>query len=228
MGLRAVIALLMLVGVAVVAFLGYQVATPTDTLQAGPVVVDIPAHDSLMEIAGRLRDAGVIRSRAGFVILAGLRGTTKRLKAGEYELDRGASTVDILAQLEAGRVKQHMVLLPEGATVAELARLLESEHLASSDAIRRLSADSGFLSMLGIEGPSLEGYLFPDTYQFVRGMTPEEMLTRMVQRLRAKLGSDITARAAARGLTVHQLLTLASIIEREAVERSEMRMISAG
>jgi UPF0755 protein len=227
MGLRAVIALLMLLGVAAVAFLGYQVATPTDALQAGPILVDIPAHDSLLEIAGRLRDADGIRSRTGFVILAGLRGSTKRLKAGEYELDRGSSTVDVLAQLEAGRVKQHTVLLPEGATVSELARLLESEHLASGDAIRRLSADRAFLSMLGIEGPSLEGYLFPDTYQFVRGMTPEEMLTRMVQRLRAKMGSDITARAAARGLTVHQLLTLASIIEREAVERSEMRMISA-
>jgi len=227
MGLRAAFALLMLVGVAVAAFLGYQVATPADALQAGPLVVDVPAHDGLLEIAGRLHEAGGIRSRAGFVVLAGLRGTTKRLKAGEYELDRGASTIDVLAQLEAGRVKQHMILQPEGATIAELAHALEAERLASGDAVRRLANDPAFLSTLGIEAPSLEGYLFPDTYQFVRGMSPEEMLTRMVQRLRAKMGPDITARAAARGLTVHQLLTLASIIEREAVERDEMRKISA-
>jgi UPF0755 protein len=227
MGLRAAIALLMLVGVAVVALVGYEVATPTDALQAGPVLVEIPAHDGVLEIASRLQQAGGIRSRAGFVVLAGLRGTTRRLKAGEYEVDRGASTLDVLTQLESGRVKQHLVLQPEGATVSELARALETERLAPSAAIRRLAADPAFLSLLGVEAPSLEGYLFPDTYQFVRGMTPEEMLTRMVQRLRAKMGADITARAAARGLTVHQLLTLASIIEREAVERSEMRTISA-
>ena len=227
MGLRASIALLMLVGVAITALLGYQATTPTETLQAGSVTVEIPAHDGLMEIAGRLHQAGAIRNRAGFVVLAAVRGTTRRLKAGEYEIDRGATTVDVLSQLEAGRVKQHLVLQPEGATITELARVLEAEHLAPSATIHRLAADPAFLSTLGVEAPSLEGYLFPDTYQFVRGMTGEEMLARMVQRLRAKMGADITARAAARGLTVHQLLTLASIIEREAVERDEMRKISA-
>src|SRR4029453_300485 len=99
--------------------------------------------------------------------------------------------------------------------------------LAASGAVARLAADRAFLATLGIDAPSIEGYLFPDTYQLVRGMTTEEILTRMVQRLRAKAGPDLAARAQARGLTVHQLLTLASIIEREAVERDEMRTISA-
>jgi len=227
MGLRTAIALLMLVGAGVTAFLGHEVVTPTEALQTGPVPVEIPAHDGILSIAGRLYQANAIRSRTGFVMMAVFRGSSRYLKAGEYEIDRGASTLGVLSQLEAGRVKQHVVLLPEGATVAELARVLETERLASSAAVRSIAANPAFLSTLGIEAPSLEGYLFPDTYQFVRGMTPEEMLTRMVQRLRAKTGADITARAAARGLTVHQLLTLASIIEREAVEREEMRKISA-
>jgi len=227
MGLRTAIALLMLIGTGVAVFLGHEVLTPTEALQTAPVSVEIPAHDGILLIAGRLYQANAIRSRTGFVMMAVFRGSARYLKAGEYEIDRGASTVGVLSQLEAGRVKQHVVLLPEGATVTELARVLESERLASSGAIRHIAADPAFLSTLGIEAPSLEGYLFPDTYQFVRGMTPEEMLTRMVQRLRAKTGADITARAAARGLTVHQLLTLASIIEREAVERDEMRKISA-
>jgi UPF0755 protein len=227
MGLRAAIALLMLVGAGLAAFLGYQVVTTTDALRAGPVLVEIPAHDGILAIADRVHQAGAIRSRTGFVLLAVFRGTARYLKAGEYELDPGASTVGVLAQLEAGRVKQHVVLQPEGATVAELARTLESERLASGAAVRRAAADPVFLASLGIEAPSVEGYLFPDTYQFVRGMTPEEILTRMVHRLRTKTGKDFTARAAARGLTVHQLLTLASIIEREAIERDEMRTISA-
>jgi UPF0755 protein len=226
MGLRAAIALLMLLGVGVAVFLGHEVLTPTVEIQAAPVPVEIPAHDGILTIASRLSQAGAIRSRTGFVMLAVFRGTARYLKAGEYELDRGATTFGVLTQLEAGRVKQHVVLLPEGATVAELARVLEAERLAPSAAVRRVATDPAFLSTLGIEGPSIEGYLFPDTYQFVRGMTPEEILTRMVQRLRAKLGPDVTARAAARGLTVHQLLTLASIIEREAVAREEMRTIS--
>jgi UPF0755 protein len=227
MGLRAAIALLMLLGAGLVVFLGREVLTPTETLEHGTVLVEIPAHDGILSIAGRLHRGRGIRSRTGFVLLATFRGTARHLKAGEYELERGTSTLGVLSQLEAGRVKQHVILHPEGATLSELVRTLEGERLATGAAIRHLSTDPVFLSTLGIEAPSLEGYLFPDTYQFVRGMTPEEILTRMVQRLRAKMGADITARAAARGLNVHQLLTLASIIEREAAERDEMRTISA-
>src|SRR2546430_4096637 len=129
--------------------------------------------------------------------------------------------------LETGRVKQHIVLHPEGATVTELAGELERERIASAAATLRIARDPAFLRGLGIPGPSVEGYLFPDTYQFVRGMTPEEILTRMVQRLRAKLTPDTLARSRGRGLDLHGLLTLASIIEREAVARDEMRLISA-
>jgi UPF0755 protein len=207
--------------------LAHEVLTPANALDSGPVLVEIPAHDGVLDIAGRLYKAGAIRSRVGFVLLAGVRGSSRQLKAGEYELARGASTLDVLKQIEAGRVKQHLVLHPEGATVAEIARVLESERLAPSGAVARLATDRAFLATLGIDGPSIEGYLFPDTYQLVRGMTTEEILTRMVQRLRAKAGPDLTARAQARGLSVHQLLTLASIIEREAVDRGELRTISA-
>jgi len=227
MQLRLVIGLVVLLSMGTVVGLAHEVLTPADALDSGPVLVEIPAHDGVLDIAGRLYKAGAIRSRVGFVLLAGVRGSSRQLKAGEYELARGASTLDVLKQIEAGRVKQHLVLHPEGATVAEIARVLESERLAPSGAVARLATDRAFLATLGIDGPSIEGYLFPDTYQLVRGMTTEEILTRMVQRLRAKAGPDLTARAQARGLSVHQLLTLASIIEREAVDRGELRTISA-
>jgi UPF0755 protein len=207
--------------------LAHEVLTPANALDSGPVLVEIPAHDGVLDIAGRLYKAGAIRSRVGVVLLAGVRGSSRQLKAGEYELARRASTLDVLRQIEAGRVKQHLVLHPEGATVAEIARVLESERLAPSVAVARLATDRAFVATLEIDGPSIEGYLFPDTYQLVRGMTTEEILTRMVQRLRAKAGPDLTARAQARGLSVHELLTLASIIEREAVDRDELRTISA-
>jgi len=228
MQLRLVIGLVVLLSMGAVVGLAHEVLTPANALDSGPILVDIPAHDGVLDIAGRLYRAAAIRSRVGFVLLAGLRGNSRQLKAGEYELARGASTLDVLKQIEAGRVKQHLVLHPEGATVTEFARVLESERLAPNGAVARLATDRAFLATLGIdEAPSIEGYLFPDTYQLVRGLTTEEILTRMVQRLRAKAGPDLAARAQARGLTVHQLLTLASIIEREAVQRDELRTISA-
>jgi UPF0755 protein len=207
--------------------LAWLALTPAPAVQAGPLIVDIPAHEGLLAIADRLSRAGVVRSRAAFLALAVLRGSVRRLKAGEYEVPRDASTPDVLELLEAGRVRQHVILHPEGATVGELARLLQDERLAATDDVLRAAGDERLLQGLGIPGPSVEGYLFPDTYRFVRGMSAEEMLTRMVQRTRAKLTPEMVARAQARGLTVHQLLTLASIVEREAVDAGERRLIAA-
>jgi len=227
MRLRTATSLMSLLGALALGFLAYEVVTPADRLEAGSLVVELPAHDGVLGIANRLQRADAIRSRAGFVLLTVARGSSRSLKAGEYELERGATTLDVLTLIESGRVKQHAILHPEGATVTELARVLEADRLTTARDVARLSTDAAFLRTLSIDGPSLEGYLFPDTYQLVRGMTPEEILTRMVLRMRSKLGADIAARARARGFTVHQLLTLASIIEREAVDREEMRTISA-
>ena len=210
-----------------VAGLSWLVLSPAPALRQGALVVTIPPHDGLLGIADRLAQAQVIRSRPAFVGAAVVRGVPRSLKAGEYEVPRDASTWQIVALLESGRVRQHTILHPEGATVAELARALEAERLAGGDAVARTATDRKFLDSQGVEGPSVEGYLFPDTYQFVRGMTSEEMLGRMVQRTRAKLTPELRGRARDRGLSVHQLLTLASIIEREAVVKDEQKLISA-
>ena len=205
----------------------WLVLTPGPALEAGPLVVDIPAHEGLLGIADRLADAGVVRSRAAFIALSAARGSVRRLKAGEYEVPRDASTIDVVGLLESGRVRQHTVLHPEGATLSELARVLESARLAPAEEVLRAAHDPAVLKTLGVEGPSLEGYLFPDTYQFVRGMSVEEMLGRMVQRTRSRLTAERLARAKALELDAHGLLTLASIIEREAVDPDERRLISA-
>src|SRR5881628_2392711 len=218
MGLRPLPSALTLGAAVFTTVLAWEIFTPAPALDAGGVVVEIPAHRGVLGVAAALRDAGVIRSRAAFITLTLVRGSARKLQAGEYEVERATDTMGVLRLLETGRVKQHIVLHPEGATVTELAGELERERIARAPA---------FLRGLGIPGPSVEGYLFPDTYQFVRGMTPEEILTRMVQRLRAKLTPDSLARSRGRGLDLHGLLTLASIIEREAVARDEMRLISA-
>src|SRR5262245_15363564 len=223
MRLRLVAVLLVLA----TAGLGWLVLTPTQAVRQGPLVVTVPPHEGLLGIANRLLEAQVIRSRTAFVAATFVRGAPRHLKAGEYEIPRDANAWGIIALLESGRVRQHAILHPEGATVAELARTLEAERLADADAVTRVATDRKFLDAHGIEGPSVEGYLFPDTYQFVRGMTPEEMLGKMVQRMRAKLTAEMRGRARDMGLNTHQLLTLASIIEREAIVKDEQRVIAA-
>jgi UPF0755 protein len=201
--------------------------TPSPALRQGPLIVFIPPHESILGIAGRVAEADVVRSRIAFLGTAGARGVFRSLKAGEYEIPRDATTWDVVTLLQSGQVRQRAVLHPEGATVAELGRAFEAEQLAAADAIARVAADKKFLAAHAIEASSVEGYLFPDTYQFVRGMTPEEMLGRMVHRMRNKLSPAMKDRARARGLSMHELLTLASIIEREAVVKDEQRLISA-
>src|SRR5712691_8675915 len=206
---------------------GWWVLVPAPALHSGPRVVEIPAHHGVLGVAQSLKEAGVIRSRLGFVMVSVLRGSARSLKAGEYEIPQNATPLIILSLLEDGKVRTHMVVFPEGGTVQDLARLLDSEQLGSGEEVPRLAREPGFLRSLGIEAESLEGYLFPDTYQFIKGMTTEEMLARMVQRLREQVTPVILARAQAKGLNLHQLLTLASIIEREAVAPQELPLISA-
>jgi peptidoglycan lytic transglycosylase G len=221
---------MLLVAAAVAAVVGlaaWDALTPTQTMRQGPRVVEILPYQGLLGIARRLREEGVVRSPLGFILLATAAGKARSLKAGEYQISRDASALVVLSLIASGRVIQHAVVLPEGHTVAQLARTLEAERLAAADDILRVSRDRGFLLGLGIEAESVEGYLFPDTYQLVRGMTPEDILGRMAARLREQLSPPILEQIWARELSVHQTLTLASIIEREAVDASEMPLISA-
>jgi UPF0755 protein len=200
---------------------------PAVGVREGDRTVMVPPNTGVREMARLLAEDGLIRSRIAFVALAALRGTARSLKAGEYSIPRDAGTVAILSLLESGRVVQHPVLVPEGATLLEVARSLEAAGLADLESVMRLARDPAYLAKLGVDGPSLEGYIFPDTYYLVRGMSPEDLLGRMVQRMRAKLTPAILERARARKLSVHELLTLASIVEREAVAREELRVIAA-
>jgi len=211
-------------------FLGLQVwwlVTATPTVAAGPRIVEIPPHLGVLDIARRLDKADIIRSPFGFALLALAQGKARSLKAGEYEVPQGANTFAVLSLLEGGKVLYHPVLLKEGGTLAELAHSIEAEGLASSDDVMRVGRDPMFLRALEIPGSSVEGYLFPDTYQFAKGVTPEEMLARMVMKMRAQLTPELLNKARELGISTHQLLTLASIIEREAVVPSELPLISA-
>jgi UPF0755 protein len=227
LGARPFIAVLVAGAMLFLGLQGWWVLTPAAGVRSGPRVVEIPAHSGFLDVVRTLDRAGVITSPLGFALLTLVRGHVRSLKAGEYLIPQGANTVAVLARLAGGQVLQHTVIFREGETIAELAGKLGAEGLVKVDDVLRLTRDTLFLRTLDIPADSLEGYLFPDTYQFVKGMTPEEMLARMVTRMRERVSADILAAARSRNLSFHQLLTLASIIEKEAVEPSEMPLISA-
>ncbi len=212
---------------ALLAFEAGQAFIPPRSLGSGPRTVEIAPQQGLLEVAGTLADAGIIRSRVAFVALAVFRGTARTLKAGEYEIPQGATLLATLQLLEAGKVKPHLIVLPEGFTIRELARQLETEGMAPAAEVLRVAGSPIFAQSLGIDTDSLEGYLFPDTYRVTKGMRVEEILGRMVQRFREKIATpDVLERAGARGLTLHELITLASIIEKEAVVADERPIIA--
>lgn len=196
-------------------------------MRSGPRVVEIPARSGFLDVARILNRAGVIRSPAGFVLLTLVRGSMRSLRAGEYLVPQGANTAAVLAMLEGGHVLQHSVVFREGSTVAELARQLAVEGLVKPEDVLRVARDGLFLRTLDLPADSVEGYLFPDTYQFVKGMTAEDILARMVARMRERVSGDVLVAARTRNLSFHQLLTLAAIIEKEAVDPGEMALISA-
>jgi len=208
-----VVGLVCLLAVALVGVQVWWLFTSAPALRDGSRIVEIPPRLGLVEVAERLEAAGVIRSPMAFMALAVVRGTARTLKAGEYEIPRGANSVTVLGLLEGGKVLRHPVLLREGATLGELARAIEAEKLAPAADTLRVARDPFFLRTIDVRADSVEGYLFPDTYQFVKGMTPEEMLARMVARMREQVTAKILEEARARDVSLHQLLTLASIIE---------------
>ncbi len=200
---------------------------PAKSLEQGPRTVEIPATLGVLGIARLLAEQGVIRSETVFIGLAFFRGTARSLKAGEYEVPQGAPLLAVLQLLETGRVKPHLLVLPEGFTIRELARQIEAEGIAPAAEVLRTASSARMTWSLGIESDSLEGYLFPDTYQVTKGMRVEEILARMVQRFRDRSGTaDVIARARQRGLGLHQLVTLASIVEKEAALATERPIIA--
>jgi UPF0755 protein len=205
-----------------------QAVPPASGLSAAvPTVVYIKPKTGVQDIAVMLQDAGVIRSTWAFLALAYLQGSLKRLQSGEYEFNTGMTLLDILQKLEGGRVVTHQVTIPEGFTAEDIATLLSSERLANSERFLDLVKDPAVAARLNVPAPRLEGYLFPDTYRLTRGMGEEEILRIMVGRFFQALPADFDAQVARLKMDPHEIVTLASLIEKEVRLDAERPLVSA-
>ncbi|MEE9148599.1 MAG: endolytic transglycosylase MltG [Candidatus Tectomicrobia bacterium] len=195
--------------------------------EAEAQVVSIAPGTHLYQIATELEQAGLIRHRWMFVVYVSRLHPGPHLQAGEYTLRATMSPVQIAAILRSGKVKQHVLTIPEGANLRDIAAAIAVKGLGDSQVILNLTHDAAFIASLGLSTPSLEGYLFPDTYYLSRHMGERALLTHMVQTLHKNYTDAIAAQGHRLGLTQHAALTLASLIEKEAQVDEERPVIAA-
>lgn len=190
-------------------------------------VVDIPRGRGLRGISAQLQQEGVVGSGDLFMLYVVGKGWQNRLKAGEYEFRKGSTTSEVAGKLAEGDVVLHKVTIPEGLTVKETAVLLGRNGVIDPDGFLTATRDPALLKILpGRSITGLEGYLFPDTYTYTKGVTPGEFVRMMLDRFN-KVYSSLAGLRRRVNLTDNEVITLASIIEKETGSPAERPMISA-
>lgn len=238
---RNILLALMLV-VIVAAVMAVYVANGLRPTAAGkPVHVTVPSGTGTLGVADILEKNGLIRNRTLF---AGYLKVTKqgdRFQAGEYEMAPGISLsriVDMLNKGETVKVETFRFTIPEGYTVEQVAAKLEEQKLTDAAAFIKLADTAAFPDATFPEPPPtdaalkhrLEGYLFPETYEMKKSSTPEEMLDRMAsewKRKLAELPAGWEEKMKQQGMNFHQLLTVASLIEKEVAVNEERPLVAS-
>ena len=182
------------------------------------------------KIGRQLKECGLIRWAESFHLLSVFTQKTSKLKAGSYFLNSGMSVLDIIHELEKGHSLVYKVTIPEGLTINEIAKLLQERKVISAEAFIAQLKDREFLKnefgdLSG--GKSAEGFLFPDTYEFQHGESARDIIRKMVRRFRQKVDEGLIKQAEEKNLNLVKLVTLASLVEKEAQKEEERTIIAA-
>lgn len=189
--------------------------------------VYLPKGASFIEIVDILDRAGLVKSKLLFSFLALSKGIAGHIKAGEYELVSSMSPGEIIDKLVHGEIKAYQVTIPEDYTLKQIVDRLVADHLVDEKTFLAVTTDPAFLASLNIDANSAEGYLYPDTYEFYRGMTTQEIVKTLVNQFWKKVTPQMVKRAKDLGMTTTEFVTLASLIGKESGYRDEKPMISA-
>lgn len=200
-------------------------------LEAGPLLnpsrqVQVRAGEGLRAIALELQAQRVVRSALAFEIFARASGLGRHLQVGEYRFAGGETVAQVLGHLARGEAVYITITVPEGATVHQIAERLDEAGLVCDWRFEQAARNSPLIRALGLTPLGAEGYLFPATYRFAPGATVERILATMLARFYAVLTPQIEARITELGLTTKQLITLASMVEKEAKVPAERPLIA--
>jgi UPF0755 protein len=189
--------------------------------------VEIPQGAGTSEIRRRLIDAGVIRDEFAFRAALRWTGRSQSLQAGEYRFDRPMSAAEVIEKIARGDVHARRLTFPEGLTIREMARLYESREFGKAEEFTKAAANASLIRDLDPEAPDLEGYLFPETYALPRGTPASRLIAMMVNRFRASYTEELQQRAKEKGMTTREVVTLASLVEKETGKEDERPLVAA-
>ena len=227
---RVVIWLLLFIIVFVGAFAAWAafgVIQPYKGYAGEEQFVEIPPGSGPGAIGRHLADAGVIRDLLTFRIEVLRSGDGRRLRAGEYRFDRPMTPKEVVAKLARGDVYLLPITFREGLTIQEMASLYESKGLGPAGEFVTAASDPQLVRGLDPAARNLEGYLFPDTYNMTRHSTAAQLVGRMVSAFEKELTPELRAKAEGHGLSVRELVTLASIVEKETGKAEERPLVAA-
>lgn len=190
-------------------------------------IFTVAPGQGLKQTAAALKQEQLVSDALRFTLLARLEKKDTLIQAGEYFLSAAMTPRQILNQLVAGRVHLYRVTIPEGYTLVQIAAAVAKAGLASESDFLETVRDPQIAARLGIDASTLEGYLFPDTYYFPRGLDSVTIAATMVKQFRAAFKPEWEARAAELSMSVHEVVTLASIVEKETGAPEERPLISS-
>ena len=189
--------------------------------------VDVPPGSATADIGKRLVAAGVVRDLLIFRAALYSTGASRSLKAGEYRFTDPMSATQVVDKLARGDVYARRITFPEGLTVIDMAKIYEARGLGKAADFVKAASDPTAIADLDPAAPDLEGYLYPETYAIPRGTAASKLTAMMVDRFRAAYTDDLRREAEAQGLTTRQLVTLASLVEKETGQEQERPLVAA-
>jgi UPF0755 protein len=199
---------------------------PYQGYDAAEQFVEIPPGSGTSSMAKRLADAGIVRSPQAFRLGVWLRGNSRRLQAGEYRFDRPMTPAEVADKIARGDVYVRAITFREGLTIHEMAQVFESAGYGPATEFVAASKQAGLVRDIDPDAKDLEGYLFPDTYTLPRRTTAAQLVERMVSRFGKAMPPELRSRAAERGFTVRQVVTLASLVEKETAKADERPVVA--
>ncbi len=194
--------------------------------RGAPIRVIVPKGASFSTATDSLHKAGLVGSSFLFKLYARAKQTDRNIKPGTYLIKRGTPWSEIIGALHGGHGLVNTITIPEGFTISQIAPLLAQALSVPVDSVVSAVRDTAYIHRLGVPAKNLEGYLFPDTYAFPDGTRPRDAVLEMVKRFEREWKPEWTAQLGKVGLTKHQAVTLASIVEREAKIPGERPIIA--
>ena len=204
-----------------------QVVQPYRGYDEPEVFVDIPSGSGPARIGEQLAQAGVVRDPTIFRVALLISGRARALKAGEYRFTQPMHALDVIDKIARGDVYKRLLTFREGLTIDEMAQVFEEKGFGKADDFRKAAMNPTLVADLDPSAPDLEGYLFPETYSLPRDTPASAIVEQMVAGFKNAFTPEMRNAVAASGLSVRQVVTLASLVEKETSAGDERPLVAA-